>query len=317
MTGKLLKGRFAPSPSGRMHLGNVFTALMSWLSVKSRGGSWLLRIEDLDPQRSRREYGFLIEDDLHWLGLDWDEGGMDRCMQSLRGGVYEEWLKKLRGMKLTYPCHCRRADIMATQAPHQSDGRIVYAGTCRPAPEPPFVEDENYGSAATRLWVPATEISFTDKVRGEQCVNLAEFCGDFVLRRADGAWAYQLAVVADDAAMGVTEVMRGNDLLLSTAQQIYLYKLMGYEPPQWAHLPLLCNEHGQRLSKRDSSLNMAQLRERHSAPEILGYLAGLAGLTPDGAPANAAELLELAANSDLFRTLRELPGQLVLQPGRI
>lgn len=133
-----MTGRFAPSPSGRMHLGNVFTALVSWLSARSSGGRWILRIEDLDPQRSHMEHARLIEDDLHWLGLDWDEGGIDGrglhgpYLQSLRNYIYKEALERIESMGLTYPCYCTRADIMATQAPHESDGRVVYAGTCRP-----------------------------------------------------------------------------------------------------------------------------------------------------------------------------------------
>ncbi|MDE7388158.1 MAG: tRNA glutamyl-Q(34) synthetase GluQRS, partial [Muribaculaceae bacterium] len=218
-----MKGRFAPSPSGRMHLGNIVTALASWLSARTQGGGWILRIEDLDPQRSRRSHSELIEDDLRWLGLDWDEGGLDDrgphgpYSQSRRGEFYAEALGRLMASGLVYPCTCTRADIMATQAPHQSDGRIIYPGTCR----------KNIGrqqdSASLRIVVPDREISFTDGTYGLQRVNLATHCGDFILRRADGAWAYQLAVVVDDALMGVTEIMRGSDLLLSSAQQIYLY----------------------------------------------------------------------------------------------
>ena len=146
-------GRYAPSPTGRMHLGNLFSALMSWLSVKSRGGRWILRIEDLDPQRSKPEFSRLIEDDLNWLGLDWDEGGMaDRgphgpYSQSLRGEIYAEYLARLDATGYTYPCTCTRADIMATQAPHQSDGRVIYGGRCRPAtmPRPASERNNNAG----------------------------------------------------------------------------------------------------------------------------------------------------------------------------
>ncbi len=277
-----LKGRFAPSPSGRMHLGNIYTALLSWLSVKSRGGCWILRIEDLDPQRSKMEYARQIEDDLHWLGLEWDEGGIEGkgengpYLQSQRHHLYEEALEKLKASGLCYPCTCTRADILATQAPHESDGRVVYKGTCRPAIMPsPFVDRDR---AAIRLAVPNEEISFVDRIKGPQTVNLATHCGDFILRRGDGAWSYQLAVVVDDALMGVTEVMRGEDLLLSAAQQIYLYRLLGYQPPEFAHVPLVCNENGIRLSKRDKSLSMEYLRAHHTPEEILGLIAHRAGL---------------------------------------
>lgn len=293
----LTKGRFAPSPTGRMHLGNVFAALMSWLSARSRGGSWLLRIEDLDPQRSRPEYASLIEDDLHWLGLDWDEGGSADVgpagpyHQSRRSEIYEQAFERLQATGLTYPCTCRRADIMATQAPHQSDGRVVYAGTCRPSSMPCHTP-EPAQAHTVRIFVPDREIRFTDDVFGPQACNLAAECGDFVLRRADGAWAYQLAVVVDDALMGVNEVVRGCDLLLSGAQQLYLYSLLGFEPPRYAHVPLLCAPDGRRLSKRDASLSMEALRREFSPEQIIGRLAHIASLQPDASPRSAASLVE-------------------------
>ncbi len=301
----LIKGRFAPSPTGRMHLGNVFAALLSWLSVRSRGGKWLLRIEDLDPQRSRREYALQIEDDLRWLGLDWDEGGTGDIgpagpySQSRRGDIYAAALARLQAAGLTYGCTCRRADIMATQAPHQSDGRIIYAGTCRPAAAPPFpTGTETAAPAAERIYVPDRDICFDDGVFGPQRCNLAAHCGDFVVRRADGAWSYQLAVVVDDALMGVTEVMRGCDLMLSAAQQIYLFGLLGYEPPRYAHVPLLCAADGRRLSKRDASLGMDELRRSLTPEALIGRLAFLAGLRPDASPCTAASL---AAGFDISR----------------
>ena len=290
-------GRFAPSPSGRMHLGNIYTALLSWLSVRSRGGRWILRIEDLDPQRSKIEYARMIEDDLHWLGLDWDEGGIDGkgshgpYLQSMRHHFYEEALARLKDTGLCYPCVCTRADILATQAPHESDGRVVYKGTCRPSMLPsPY---QNKEKAAVRLAVPDEDITFTDLIKGPQTVNLARHCGDFIVRRGDGAWSYQLAVVVDDALMEVTEVMRGDDLLLSAAQQIYLYRLLGYEPPVFAHVPLVCNEQGIRLSKRDRSLSMEYLREHHSPEEVLGMAAHHAALIPSPRPVSLSDLLAL------------------------
>lgn len=294
-----MKGRFAPSPTGRMHLGNVFTALLSWASARQQHGQWILRIEDLDPQRSKRCHAELIEDDLHWLGLDWDEGGLDDrgpngpYSQSRRGEFYAEALERLRATGLTYPCRCTRADIMATQAPHLSDGRVVYAGTCRPAKMPCPPDASAASGASLRLWVPDRHITFTDGTYGPQSVNLATHCGDFILRRADGAWAYQLAVVVDDALMGVTEVMRGSDLLLSSAQQLYLYELLGLPAPRFVHVPLLCNAEGRRLSKRDSSLSMAELRRTHTPQQIIGMCAHLAGLTPEPEPLTLSQLTAL------------------------
>lgn len=314
-----MKGRFAPSPTGRMHLGNVYSALLSWLSVRSQGGAWVLRIEDIDPQRSRPAYAQQIKDDLRWLGLDWDE----EYTQSQRFSLYEQYLRQLQATGLVYPCYCTRADIMATQAPHESDGRIVYAGTCRPqelrgvkrvegvegsiprafdSPIPRKIDSSKnrkidastpQRSPSLRLFVPDEAISFTDAHYGPQSVNLATHCGDFVLRRADGAWAYQLAVVVDDALMGITEVVRGRDLLLSAPQQIYLYRLLGFPSPTFCHLPLLCNASGQRLCKRDKSLDLGELRQHHSAEALVGLLAFHAGLIDQPSPLSAQSLIPL------------------------
>ncbi len=279
-----------------MHLGNIYAAVMSWLSVRRRGGRWILRIEDLDPQRSKPEHALMIEDDLQWLGLDWDEGGLDNrgphgpYVQSRRHDIYRQYLDRLEATGFTYKCRCTRADIMATQAPHQSDGRIIYSGRCRPAVMPCHDTDPS-APGATRLYVPDRDIKFDDLLAGPQCFNLARDCGDFILRRADGAWSYQLAVVVDDALMGVTEVMRGSDLLLSAAQQIYLYELLGFEPPRFAHLPLLTNETGQRLSKRDNSLSMEALRQNNRPEDVLGMVAHAAGIIDRARPVALSELL--------------------------
>lgn len=275
-----------------MHLGNVYSALLSWLSARSQGGGFVLRIEDIDQQRSRREYAEQIDDDLRWLGLDWDE----RYVQSERFGLYAECLERIERQGLTYPCYCTRADIMATQAPHESDGRVVYKGTCRPGNIDASIDrniERNGRKGATRVMVPDRDITFIDGHYGEHTVNLQRQCGDFILRRADGAWAYQLAVVVDDALMGITEVVRGRDLLLSVPQQQYLFSLLGYEAPRYAHIPLLCNEAGQRLSKRDKSLDLGALRESHSAEEIIGQLAYHAGIIDKPENITPRELIPL------------------------
>ena len=298
MNDELIKGRFAPSPTGRMHLGNVFCALLSWLSAKSKGGAWRLRIEDLDPDRSRRDFALQLMDDLQWLGLPWDG---EVVWQSQRGDIYEHYLKQLQDAGLTYPCYCTRADIMATQAPHETDGRIVYAGTCRGKKRDEMGQNT---PSATRFIVPDEDIVFIDSHYGEQKVNLAKHCGDYILRRKDGAWAYQLAVVVDDALMGITEVVRGRDLLLSTPQQLHLYRtLASFSPfhpfifsPFYYHHPLLINENGQRLCKRDKSLDLGFLRDKHKNPdEIVGFLAYLAGILPSPTPSSPQDLLPLFA----------------------
>lgn len=293
----MVKGRFAPSPTGRMHLGNVFCALLSWLSAKSKGGEWLLRIEDIDPQRSKREYAMQLMDDLEWLGLGWDN---EPVWQSQRGDIYGHYLLKLKEMGLTYPCFCTRADIMATQAPHESDGRVVYKGTCRSKEGTKITETDV--QAAIRMMVPDAVIPFCDGHYGRHDVNLTTHCGDYIIRRKDGAWAYQLAVVVDDALMGVTEIVRGRDLLLSSPQQIHLRQILfpqnGIDKTsaelQFFHHPLLCNEQGQRLCKRDKSMDMGYLRE-HSADskEIIGKLAYWAGLLPEAIPFSPEELLNV------------------------
>ena len=284
----MIKGRFAPSPTGRMHLGNAFAALVSWLSVKSRGGVWLLRHEDLDRERCPRAFAEQIEKDLKRLGLDWDEGGLEGrggagpYVQSERNHIYEREFRKIE--PLTYPCWCSRSDILAASAPHESDGRVVYAGTCRNR------KDRPDGPASTRLIVPDREIEFTDLCYGPVSVNLSTHCGDYIVRRKDGVWAYQFAVVADDALMGVTEVVRGRDLLLSAAQQKYLFGLLGYPAPEFGHFPLLCGKDGERLSKRDGALDLDSCRYPE---EIIGKLAHLAGLTDRPEPCRAEELIPL------------------------
>lgn len=305
-------GRFAPSPTGRMHLGNIFGALLSWLSAKSRGGRWLLRIEDLDPQRSRREYGELIMDDLQWLGLEWD--GMP-IYQSNRSDIYSAYLERLRQQGVVYECHRTRADLLSTMAPHESDGRVVVHREPLPAPPQeggrPGVSGETgssgtagsagtsgtagttAGPAALRVEVPHRKVSITDGHYGPLTVDLYEQVGDFVVRRKDGAYAYQLAVVVDDALTGVTEVVRGRDLLLSAPQQTFLSKLLELPAPKYYHFPLLTNRAGQRLSKRDKSMDMSVLRYRHSAQEIIGYLGHLAGLLPKPTPMTPQQLLPL------------------------
>ena len=265
-----------------MHLGNVFSALLSWLSAKSKGGEWLLRIEDIDPGRSRQTYADLLMDDLDWLGLPWDGTPV---YQSQRSDIYEHYYDQLCRQGLSYPCYCTRADLLATQAPHESDGRVVYKGTCRHLPPQPD------HAAATRLIVPDQSITFQDGHYGTMEVNLACQVGDFIIRRKDGAWAYQLAVVIDDALMGVTEVVRGRDLLLSSPQQMYIAQLLGFPSPSFIHLPLLCNANNQRLSKRDSSLDMASLRQRYTSAEIIGRLAYAANLQPEPQPISPTDLI--------------------------
>lgn len=292
-------GRFAPTPSGRMHLGNVFCALLAWLSAKKQGGTVTLRIEDLDKPRCPDGAAALLEDDLHWLGLDWDTGGSNGgkdapYYQSRRFDIYAAYFTQLQKLGLTYPCFCNRAELHAAQAPHLSDGRILYAGTCRHLTPSQTAAKAHGRIPAQRLLLPDETISFTDGHYGTYAQNLAAECGDIILRRSDGVYAYQLAVVVDDALMGITEVVRGCDLLSSTPQQLYLYRLLNQQPPAFIHVPLLTAADGRRLAKRDRDLNLGSLRQHFKDPQpLIGLLAFLAGLLPQPEPVTPLELLPL------------------------
>lgn len=306
-------GRFAPSPSGRMHLGNVMSALLCWLSARSAGGRLVLRMEDIDPERSRDEYARFIIEDLRFLGLDWDEGegaggAHGPYRQSGRTLVYEEALRRLDAMGLLYPCFCSRAELHdVTRAPHASDGRLIYGGRCRNLNAQERAELSARRRPSLRLRVPDETIRFVDGLCGPQAQNLQEECGDFIVRRSDGAFAYQLAVVVDDIAMGVTQVVRGRDLLDSTPRQLYLYRLLGGQPPTYYHVPLLLAPDGRRLSKRERDLDMGALRARYGAEEILGRLAFLTGLRETAAPVEARALAETFSWSRVRRENLYLP----------
>ena len=289
-------GRFAPSPSGRLHLGNLACSLLAWLSARSQGGRIVLRIEDLDAERCPRKYADALEEDLRWLGLVWDEGGSSGgpngpYYQSECAAIYTESYNKLEAQGLVYPCFCSRAQLHAASAPHTSDGNVIYPGTCRGLTAEQIAEKRKKKAPAYRLMVPDEDITFTDGCMGPHTENLLRDCGDFYLRRADGVFAYQLAVVVDDARMGVTEVVRGADLLDSTPRQLYLYHLLGLTPPVFYHFPLLLTAEGRRLSKRDGAVGLDSLQDRLPPEEILGRLAFLAGFNPSAAPKTAAELL--------------------------
>ena len=289
-------GRFAPSPSGRLHLGNLACSLLAWLSARSRGGRVILRIEDLDAARCPRVYADQLEEDLRWLGLDWDEGGSrggphGPYYQSECGEIYTKSYKKLEAMGLVYPCFCSRAQLHAASAPHTADGNVVYPGTCRGLTPAQVAEKSRVKAPAWRIRVPDEEIAFTDLCMGPYRENLLASCGDFYLRRADGVFAYQLAVVVDDAAMGVTQVVRGSDLLDSTPRQLWLQEELGLPHPEYGHVPLLLAPDGRRLAKRDRDQELGELQSRYTAPELVGRLAHLAGLIPEPVPITPAELL--------------------------
>ena len=278
-------GRFAPTPSGRMHLGNVFAALIAWLSVRSRGGEMVLRMEDLDTQRTSEEYANLLRQDLNWLGLDYDR---ETPPQSARSRVYDRYFEQLQEMGLLYPCYCTRSQLHSVNAPHLSDGTYVYPGTCRNlTPAQRAAMDRK---PAWRVVVPDREWSFTDRVQGAYALNLATECGDMVVRRADGVYVYQLAVTVDDGEAGVTEVVRGMDLLSSAPRQMYLQELFGFPHPEYGHVPMLLAPDGRRLSKRDRDLDLGQLQKWVKAETVIGTLAFSAGLIDRQESISAKEL---------------------------
>ena len=278
-------GRFAPTPSGRMHLGNVFAFLIAWLSVKSRGGSIVLRMEDLDTLRTSAEFAETLRGDLRWLGLNWDE---ETAPQSQRSAVYDRYFEKLRDEHLLYPCYCTRSQLHNVNAPHLSDGTYVYAGSCRNLTDAQRAAFDR--KPAWRVTVPDRIWEFTDQLQGYHRENLITDCGDFVVRRADGVYVYQLAVTVDDGESGVTEVVRGVDLLGSSARQMYLQELFGFPHPTYGHVPLLVAPDGRRLSKRDKDLDLGVLRQNITAEALIGTLACSAGLLDTPIPLSAREL---------------------------
>ena len=278
-------GRFAPTPSGRMHLGNVFAALIAWLSVRSRDGEMVLRMEDLDTQRTSEEYASLLRADLNWLGLDYDR---ETPPQSARGRVYDRYFEQLREMGLLYPCYCTRSQLHSVNAPHLSDGTYVYPGTCRNLTDAQRAAMDR--KPAWRVVVPDRQWAFTDRVQGSYALNLATDCGDMVVRRADGVYVYQLAVTVDDGEAGVTEVVRGMDLLSSAPRQMYLQELFGFPHPEYGHVPMLLAPDGRRLSKRDRDLDLGQLQKWVNAETLIGTLAFSAGLIDRNEPISAKEL---------------------------
>ena len=282
MTNTSPVGRFAPTPSGRMHLGNVFAALIAWLSVRSRSGEMVLRMEDLDTQRTSADFADILRSDLAWLGLTYDR---ETAPQSQRSEVYDQYFDLLKEKGLIYPCYCTRSQLHSVNAPHLSDGTYVYTGTCRNLTEPPKGRIPSW-----RVMVPDQVWTVEDKVQGHYELNLATQCGDMVMRRADGVYVYQLAVTVDDGEAGVTEVVRGMDLLSSAPRQMYLQELFGFRHPEYGHVPMLLAPDGRRLSKRDKDLDLGELR-KHITPEaLIGTLAFASGLIDRNVPISANEL---------------------------
>ncbi|MBB6730276.1 tRNA glutamyl-Q(34) synthetase GluQRS [Cohnella zeiphila] len=293
-----VRGRFAPTPSGRLHLGNALSALLAWLQIRAESGEMILRLEDLDRARCKPAYAAQLLEDMRWLGLDWEEGPdaggpWAPYEQSLRSERYEEALGILKREGHLYECFCSRADLLsAASAPHglASEGAGC-AGECRRLTEAQKAERAAKKSPALRFAMPDRAFPFADGIAGT-VVFPAGAGGDFVVRRADGVIGYQLAVVVDDIAMRVTDVLRGWDLLDSTPRQLALYEALGAAPPRFAHGPLLLGPDGSRLSKRHGSVSLAELREQGlPAERIVGWLAAASGLIEIATDASPRELV--------------------------
>lgn len=309
-----VRGRLAPSPTGYLHLGNAWAFLLCWLGVRAAGGRLVLRMEDIDPDRSRPEYAAAIQRDLAWLGLDWDEGpdtggAFGPYTQSRRLGRYAEVIEHLTRQGHTYPCYCTRKELKSmASAPHAEDVGPIYPGTCLVLSAQERAARETQGrKAALRLHGNADSV-FRDLIQGEVRFGWMECGGDFPLRRSDGVVSYQLAVAVDDLDQNISLVVRGADILPSTPRQILLFRLLGGIPPDYAHAPLLLDQSGQRLAKRHQALELRALRDQGVDPRaIVGYLAHLAGLLPCPSPAAPAELLPFFAWDRLPRGPVSLP----------
>lgn len=292
-------GRFAPTPSGFLHLGNVFCTLLAWLYAKSQNGKIVLRIEDLDSSRCSIAKADALAKDLEWLGITWDEGAYvnekhEDFFQSKRFDIYKDYFDALLEKDIIYPCFCSRSELHAANAPHLSDGRYIYPGTCRKLSNSEREIKMQSRKPSYRVKVVDKGISFVDGHYGEMTYNLSEESGDFIIRRSDGVYAYQMAVVIDDALMHVNQVVRGADLLSSTAMQLYLYELLGLKAPSFIHIPLLVAPDGRRLAKRDGGMEIRILKDKLKQPEfIIGWLAFMSGQIDKFEPIKVQELLPI------------------------
>ena len=295
-------GRLAPSPTGALHLGNARSFLLAWLSVRSRGGRLVLRMEDLDHPKVKPGAAAQALDDLHWLGLDWDEGP-DRggpsapYVQTQRRDIYRDALHRLLGQGLVYPCTCSRADVEAAQsAPHAGEDGLAYPGTCRGRFPSWRAAVETLPQGRIPVWRFRSdrfgETAFDDLVCGPQRETVAETVGDFALARDPDGAGYMLAVAVDDAAMGVTEVLRGDDLLRATHRQLLVQRALGLPAPRYAHVPLVVAEDGRRLAKRHGDTRLAAIRDAGvPATRVCGILAWWCGWADFDAHVHPGELL--------------------------
>jgi glutamyl-tRNA synthetase len=309
----VVRGRYAPSPSGDLHLGNLRTALLAWLYARCAGGSFVLRIEDLDRPRVRPGATQRMLSDLRWLGLDWDEGPdvggpYAPYTQSERLEIYQDYLQRLRNADLIYPCYCTRAEVArVASAPQQGDEGPRYPGTCRHLTMTQRKQHEARGRRPCWRFRVDEErvVTFTDLAAGYTEQHVQQAVGDFIVCRSDGIFAYQFAVVVDDALMHINQVVRGTDLLNSTPRQVLLYEALGFPIPDFIHVPLMLDEAGKRLAKRVQSTGLEPLRAGGAtAAEVVGQLAASCGLVEAGQVISASGLAQRYEQGlyDIMRT---------------
>lgn len=321
----MIIGRFAPSPSGRLHIGNIFCAMIGYLSSKSKGGKYIIRMEDLDIARCSKIKAQQMLNDLDWLGIEFDEFNISmpkndkiksellkvdkkilNCLyQSERTSIYKCFERYLSDEKMIYPCFCSRAELNAVSAPHKSDKPQVYNGTCKGLTNDMIKKKTRLPSM--RVIVPDENISFVDGCLGKYKENLKGECGDFIIKRSDGIYSYQLAVVVDDGLMGVNEVVRGNDLISSTARQIWFYKEFGFDVPNFYHIPLILDKNGKRLSKRDLDLDIGNLKNNMCSQKLVGILAFCAGIIKKPYNVSLKSLISEFCFEDIPKTNLLLP----------
>ncbi|MEZ4695293.1 MAG: tRNA glutamyl-Q(34) synthetase GluQRS [Rhodothermales bacterium] len=312
----MIRGRWAPSPTGLLHVGSARTALTAWLSVRSQGGVFIWRTEDLDSDRVVRDAEHEAMEDLRWLGLDWDEGpdvdgpgGPFR--QSQRIPVYDRALARLYESEFLFPCSLSRADVREAVSAPEGNG-LAYPAHLRPSVVRPDWFENPLAEESVRFRVDPGLVTFEDRLFGQVSTDVSSETGDFVLKRKDGIYAYQLAVVVDDAAMGITEVVRGADLIDSTPRQILLYRALGEQPPAFGHIPIAVSPDGDKLSKRHNSLTIRSLRDSGVDPgDLCGYLAWTLGLIEQRRPIQPRELVAAFAWESLTRDRLIVPNSLV------
>lgn len=333
----MIRGRLAPSPTGPQHVGNARTYLLTWLSIRLQGGTLVMRIEDLDSSRVRKGAADQAIDDLQWLGLDWDYGPGGRLsesasslarpaqtqelasvsqpaatswIQSERIPVYEHYFRILQQDDRLFPCTCTRKDIeQAASAPNLGDEGPIYPGTCRHR-DANDRDAENDSETCWRFRIADRVTAFTDRVVGQQSCDLSRSLGDFIVARKSGEFAYQLAVTVDDYLMGITEVIRGDDLIPSTFRQMEIYDHFGWPHPEFAHVPLVLGNDGRRLAKRHGDIRLQHFRNQRIAPErLVGVLAQSCGLIEHATPLSTTQLLQHCASQPDGFLWRALPRQ--------